>query len=135
MARTLVWNTLRVFDIRHDTAFKPGFQATFLQALGDGRLASRAVPASVYALLVLALLGVVAQLARGATVARAPWYLWAVPVLMVLPAIGVYGLARYRSPVDPFLVILAAIGLVSVYERLTARTRYGAAAGEPAHTA
>lgn len=120
-ARTLVWNTLRVFDVRHDTAFKPSFQATFLQALGDARLASRAVPASVYALLVLALLGAVAQLARGTAVRRAPWYLWAVPVLMVLPAIAVYGLARYRTPVDPFLAMLAGVGLVWAYDRVAAR--------------
>jgi 4-amino-4-deoxy-L-arabinose transferase-like glycosyltransferase len=121
VARTLVWNTLRILDIRHDTAFKLAFQANYLQALGDARLASRAVPASVYLLLALALLGVVAQIVRGTVVRRAPWYVWAVPILLVLPAVPVYGLARYRSPVDPFLAMLAAVGLVAAYERVLAR--------------
>ena len=133
VARTLVWNALRVFDIHHDAAFKLGFQANFLQAVGDARLASRAVPASVYLLLALALLGVMAQVMRGTSVRRAPWYVWAVPVLLVLPAIPVYGLARYRSPVDPFLVMLAAVGLVAAYERVTARrTQPGASAAATA---
>src|SRR5207244_1293216 len=47
VAGTLFWNTLRVFDIRHDTPFKTGFQGNFLQATGDARLASRLVPATV----------------------------------------------------------------------------------------
>ena len=133
VAGTLFWNTLRVFDVRHDSPFKINFQANFLQATGDARLASRLVPASVYAVLVLALVGIAAQAGLG-RVRRAPVWVWLFPVLMVLPAIAVYGLARYRAPIDPFLVMLAAVGAVAAYERLALRSSAGAApssAGTP----
>jgi 4-amino-4-deoxy-L-arabinose transferase-like glycosyltransferase len=122
VAKTLAWNTLRVFDIHHDGSFSPGFQAGYLQAIGDARLASPAVPISVYLVVALALLGAAAQ-AGLLRVRRAPAFVWLFPLLLVLPAIGVYGLSRYRSPVDPFLVMLAAVALVAVYDRVTARER------------
>jgi hypothetical protein len=126
VAGTLFWNTLRVFDIRHDTPFKTGFQANFLQATGDARLASWLVPAAVYVVLALAVAGI-------ATARRTPLFVWLFPVLLVLPAIAVYGLARYRAPIDPFLVMLAAVGAVAAYERLAARSAGGApsSAGTP----
>jgi len=32
---------------------------------------------------------------------RAPAFVWAFPVLLVLPAIAIYGQSRYRAPIDP----------------------------------
>ena len=78
-------------------------------------VSSRLVPASVYVVLALALAGI-------AGARRTPLFVWLFPVLMVLPAIAVYGLARYRTPIDPFLVMLAAVGAVAAYERLAARS-------------
>jgi 4-amino-4-deoxy-L-arabinose transferase-like glycosyltransferase len=55
-----------------------------------------------------------------------PWFLWLVPVVMIAAAAPVNGLPRYRVPADPFLLILAAIGLVWAWERLGAiRARRG----------
>jgi hypothetical protein len=65
-------------------------------------------------------LGAVAQ-ARWFRARRAPAFVWAVPVLMVLPALVVYGLARYRAPLDPFLVMLAALAIVGAFDRRRAR--------------
>jgi multiple sugar transport system permease protein len=48
---------------------------------------------------------------------EAPAFLWSIPVLLVLPAIGLWGLSRYRAPVDPFLVMVAAVGIVALVER------------------
>ena len=59
--------------------------------------------------------GIVAQVRRLAP--RAPPFVWAIPLLMVVPAIPVYGLPRYRAPVDPFLVMLAAVGASALWRR------------------
>jgi hypothetical protein len=42
---------------------------------------------------------------------------------MLVPGIAVYGIARYRVPADPFLVMLAAVGVVALVDRLRARPR------------
>ena len=41
---------------------------------------------------------------------RGPPWLWLVPVLLLLSAAAVVGEIRFRAPVDPFLVLLAALG-------------------------
>ncbi|MFL5886420.1 MAG: glycosyltransferase family 39 protein [Thermoleophilaceae bacterium] len=120
VVKTLVWNTLRVFDLHHDGSFKTGFQAGYLQAVGDARLASPLVPIAIYVVLALALVGAAGQAGLVRT-RRAPVFVWAFPVLLVVPAIAVFGLSRYRSPIDPFLAMLAAVALVAVFERVSVR--------------
>lgn len=113
---TMAWNVLRLGEVERNRSFEVSFQAQTIQAQGASRLASPVIPLSVYALLALAVLGVVAQLGLLPS-RRAPLFVWAVPVLLVLPALAVYGLARYRAPLDPFLVMLAAVGLVGLVDR------------------
>jgi hypothetical protein len=93
-----------------------------------------AVPASERAgLAVAAALGILGLLAilrsgwrdlpgggRAPLLPRGPLFLWLVPVLMILTAAPIAGLPRYRLPADPFLLILAAIGLVWLSDRLLA---------------
>lgn len=56
---------------------------------------------------------------------RGPWFLWLTPVVMLAATAVANGLPRYRVPADPFLLILAAIGLVWAWERLAAlRSRH-----------
>jgi 4-amino-4-deoxy-L-arabinose transferase-like glycosyltransferase len=45
---------------------------------------------------------------------RGPPWLWLVPVLLLLSATVVVGEVRFRAPVDPFLVLLAALGADAV---------------------
>jgi 4-amino-4-deoxy-L-arabinose transferase-like glycosyltransferase len=121
VAQTLLWNTLRVFDLQHDgVRYDLSFQAGYLQAIGDKRLASPVVPASVYLTVILALAGAILE-ALAPRGQRAPWFVWLFPVLMALPAIAVYGIPRYRSPIDPFAAMLAAVALVGLLDRLRAR--------------
>jgi 4-amino-4-deoxy-L-arabinose transferase-like glycosyltransferase len=64
----------------------------------------------------LALLGAVTHRAR-----RAPPYVWLVPVLMFLSVVFlVVETPRYRTPIDPFLVLLAAAALAAGWERARA---------------
>ena len=66
---------------------------------------------------VLALAGAFTPLAR-----RAPWFVWAFPALMYLSVVFlVIETPRYRTPLDPFIVLLAALALVTAGRRLARR--------------
>jgi 4-amino-4-deoxy-L-arabinose transferase-like glycosyltransferase len=66
---------------------------------------------------VLALAGVFTRAARGA-----PRWLWTVPALLWLSVAAINAeTPRFREPVDPFLILLAACGLAAALR--TARTR------------
>src|SRR5581483_9962135 len=67
-------------------------------------------------------------LALGAVFVRAvracPKWVWAVPLLLALSVVLVnVETPRFRAPVDPFLILLAAAGLASAAARLTDRLR------------
>jgi 4-amino-4-deoxy-L-arabinose transferase-like glycosyltransferase len=109
------WNTVRLFglgEIRlarnnlHDTDIP---LAPALLVINTGPL-----------LLVLALGGLLSRAAR-----RAPRWLWLVP-LCLLTSVFVTGFIRFRAPIDPFLVMLAALVLVEMgesFQRLRASYR------------
>jgi 4-amino-4-deoxy-L-arabinose transferase-like glycosyltransferase len=66
---------------------------------------------------VLAVAGAFTAAAR-----RAPWFVWAFPALMYLSVVFlVIETPRYRTPLDPFIVLLAALALVSGGRRLARR--------------
>jgi len=55
-------------------------------------------------------------------VRAAPKWVWGVPLLLALSVVLVnVETPRFRAPVDPFLILLAAAGLASLAARLTAR--------------
>jgi 4-amino-4-deoxy-L-arabinose transferase-like glycosyltransferase len=66
---------------------------------------------------VLAIAGAFTPLAR-----RAPWFVWAFPALMYASVVFlVIETPRYRTPLDPFIVLLAALALVTAGRRLARR--------------
>jgi MYXO-CTERM domain-containing protein len=66
----------------------------------------------------LALAGAWAARAR-----RAPWWVWAVPLLMYLSVVFlVVETPRYRSPIDPFVILLAALAVTAAVDRRRPRT-------------
>jgi 4-amino-4-deoxy-L-arabinose transferase-like glycosyltransferase len=70
-----------------------------------------------WAFAVLALAGAVTRLAR-----RPPAFVWAFPALMYLSVVFlVIETPRYRTPMDPFVVLLAALALVAAGARLARR--------------
>jgi 4-amino-4-deoxy-L-arabinose transferase-like glycosyltransferase len=63
---------------------------------------------------VLAFAGAFTRAAR-----RAPWFVWAFPALMYLSVVFlVIETPRYRTPLDPFIVLLAALAVVAFGRRL-----------------
>ena len=68
-------------------------------------------------LLVLAVCGAFTRAARGA-----PRWVWLVPVLLALSVVLVnVETPRFRAPIDPFLVMLAACAVAAAIARLAAR--------------
>jgi 4-amino-4-deoxy-L-arabinose transferase-like glycosyltransferase len=135
VVETIAWNTLRVFDVVHDdrprvteAGRRDATQTDSLenqwlgnlQALGVEPLVSPIIPGSLYLIVVLAIVGIGAQIGLLRS-PRAPPFVWSFPLLLVLPAVVVWGHQRYRAPVDPFLVMLAAVGIVALVEQMAQR--------------
>jgi 4-amino-4-deoxy-L-arabinose transferase-like glycosyltransferase len=74
---------------------------------------------SVFAFWLLAVLALAGMAIGGAR--RAPWAVWAVPLLIVLSTLPFAGLTRYRAPADPFLIMLAALALLAAWRRTRGR--------------
>jgi 4-amino-4-deoxy-L-arabinose transferase-like glycosyltransferase len=126
VATTSAWNLLRLFEISGGSVVDAEGQVVADRGIGSATPTSERSGLAI--VVILALLGVVAIVRsrpRGPhgppRIPRGPLFLWLVPILMILIAAPIAGLPRYRLPADPFLLILAAIGLVSAWDRLSAR--------------
>jgi 4-amino-4-deoxy-L-arabinose transferase-like glycosyltransferase len=101
--KVALWSALRLLDltgVRFERYIEPtwGFPAWLAET-------------SVYAFWVLgplAALGIATRRAR-----HAPWAFWLCPVVLLLSTVFVVGATRYRSPADPFFVMLAALALTT----------------------
>jgi apolipoprotein N-acyltransferase len=62
--------------------------------------------------LALAVAGAFTRAARGA-----PRWLWLMPVLMLASVVFVVGETRFRAPIDPFVVLLAAVAIAEFARR------------------
>jgi 4-amino-4-deoxy-L-arabinose transferase-like glycosyltransferase len=102
------WNTLRLIDVdpvaRVDLA---------------GELRSRALArVSFIGFGVLALLAFAGLFAR--RLRAGPWWLWLTPVLLWLGTVPfAVNFDRFRAPIDPFLILLAALAVTAVAERVS----------------
>jgi hypothetical protein len=81
----------------------------------DRRWADRGVTC-FWVFAALALAGAFTAAAR-----RVPWFVWAFPALMYLSVVFlVIETPRYRTPLDPFIVLLAALAVAAAVRRLRA---------------
>jgi hypothetical protein len=122
VVETMAWNVPRLLELVRRDRFEPTFAALEVQAAGVGRIDSPVLLlGSLYLVILLALLGVGTQvgLLPGP---RVPGFVWGVALLLALPALAIYGLPRYRAPLDPFLLLLAALGCAATVDRATRRS-------------
>jgi 4-amino-4-deoxy-L-arabinose transferase-like glycosyltransferase len=119
VAQVLWWSSLRLLDLSgiHYERWLVSFEAYPLQL----------AVVSVYAFWILAVLGLLGALTSSAR--RAPLALWACPVVVCLITLPIQGSTRYRSPADPFIVMLAVLGLLAASEAI--RTRIARRARRP----
>jgi 4-amino-4-deoxy-L-arabinose transferase-like glycosyltransferase len=111
VAKDLWWNTLRLLNLTgtHFERWAARYEAypKWLASL------------SVYAFWALGLLALAGALTAAAR--RAPPALWGCPLVVYLSTVLLEGATRYRSPADPFIIMLAALAPLSAWELLRAR--------------
>lgn len=120
MLTAAAWNTVRMFHLG-----ELDFGVANLRDTGIPKIPAWLEVSGFYMLGLLALVGLSTRRVR-----RAPWWLWLVPVLLA-STVFVTGFIRFRSGIDPFLVLLAALGVVHMLDRRTARSERRTAAGPP----
>lgn len=111
--KTAYWSTRRLLGLSG-----PGFERTLAPYEGYPRWLAGV---SVYAFWLLAALAIAGACTAAAR--RVPRALWACPALMFLASVPFDGSARYRSPADPFVLMLAALALLAVAGRWIDRAR------------
>jgi 4-amino-4-deoxy-L-arabinose transferase-like glycosyltransferase len=112
VAQVAFWTTVRAFDLDGlDWARHTASTVSIDRAWADR---------GVHCFWLFAVLAVAGALTRAAR--RAPWFVWAFPVLMYLSVVFlVIETPRYRTPMDPFIVVLAALALVAAGRRVARR--------------
>lgn len=105
-------NTLRLLELEGSWAWKISAAAIGLN-LGLARYGVL----SFYLLLIVAIAGLRTQAVR-----RVPRWLWGVPLVMWLSVVFINAeTPRFREPLDPFLILLAATALAAALDRLSGR--------------
>jgi hypothetical protein len=105
-------NTLRMFELEGSYAWRQSARALDLD-LNVARL-------GVFSLWIVAALALVGVFTR--RVRRAPRWLWLVPVLWWLSIVFInVETPRFREPIDPFFIMLAACAVTAAARRLESR--------------
>ena len=117
-------NTRRLLELESSLAWRA---STY--NIGIARSAARVGVLGFWIVALVAAFGAVTAAAR-----RAPRWLWATPVLLYLSVVFVNAeTPRFRAPIDPFLIMLAACAVAAAVARarawLTARSDRGAPVG------
>lgn len=126
IAEVFAWNLARMFELADGSVVSTGGRILDQRGIGSADPAAERVGLAIVAM--LALLGAIA-LARSKPrsagqpprIPRGPLFLWAIPILMIVATAFLNGLPRDRLPADPFLLILAAIGLAWLWDSLRQR--------------
>jgi 4-amino-4-deoxy-L-arabinose transferase-like glycosyltransferase len=106
------WNTLRLLDADRTARSE-------LASVLHSRTLARASFAGFGVLALLALAGLLAPRTRAA-----PRWLWLVPVLLWASTVPfAVNFDRFRAPLDPFLILLAAVALTAAGERVAQMAR------------
>jgi 4-amino-4-deoxy-L-arabinose transferase-like glycosyltransferase len=122
VAKATGWNLLRLFEVVGGSVVD--LDGTPVEIRGVGSADPLAERIGLGIAIVLAAIGILAIFLTWRHGERSvrpippgPLFLWLVPVLLLLVSAPINGLPRQRTPVDPFILILAAIGLRWLWDR------------------
>ena len=111
-------NTLRMFEIEGTYAWHASARAIGLKTTVAGE--------AIVGFWIVCLVAIAGAFTR--RVRRAPWWLWLMPVLWWLSIVPVnVETPRFREPIDPFLILLAACAIATAVARLAGRSGLGGA--------
>lgn len=114
VGKAVFWNFLRMFELADGSVV--GFYGEGVTTRGIGSATPPGERIGLTIATALAVVGLVAiwRSRRPQSPERPlPWgplFLWLVPILLLLVSVPINGLPRQRTPIDPFLLILAGIG-------------------------
>src|SRR5581483_3360884 len=111
--RTAYFTFLRLFSLSG-----PGFERYVARFEAYPPWLAVASMYAFWAALGLAIAGAFTVEAR-----RAPAALWWIPAVIVLTCLFFEGSTRYRAPADPYILVLSALGLIALAERVRGRPR------------
>jgi hypothetical protein len=115
-----VWlDSLRMLDLGVNHGFTT---TTAYQEMGLPHGLWTVTSLSAQLLALVTLIGLVLALFGRIRLDAGPWWLWSLPILAVLATVVTSGTPRYRTPADPFLILLAVLAVRGVV-----RSRYAAA--------
>jgi 4-amino-4-deoxy-L-arabinose transferase-like glycosyltransferase len=112
-----VRNLLRTFDL---AGYLDSARIADRDQLGIGARTAGAIKWTTFALDLLSIAGIVVLLARPRD-ERGPWFIWLIPVLMIVAAVWLIGSTRYRIPAYPFMILLGALAIEAAWLRLRQR--------------
>jgi 4-amino-4-deoxy-L-arabinose transferase-like glycosyltransferase len=125
VAEASSWNLLRMFEVVGGSVVELNGEVITTRGIGSADPLAERIGLGIAAL--FAIQGIYAIVCRrrrdavgGLPTPRGPLFLWLVPVFLILVSVPVNGLPRLRTPVDPFILILAAIGASWLWERFAA---------------
>ena len=126
VAEAATWNLLRLFEIEGGSVVNLRGAAVYDRGIGSALpLAERiglGIAVALAAVGIFAMLGPWSRDVNGKRpVPRGPLFLWLVPAAIAAATLPIAGLPRYRLPVNPFILMLAGIGLLALWDRLPAR--------------
>jgi 4-amino-4-deoxy-L-arabinose transferase-like glycosyltransferase len=104
IAKTLYWNVRRLFDL------SPGFERWFAAAESYPPWLAVLSAYAFWVVLALAAAGMLSARVRGG-VRRVSIWVWLCPVLLILVSLPLEESTRYRSPADPFLLVIAGLAV------------------------
>jgi 4-amino-4-deoxy-L-arabinose transferase-like glycosyltransferase len=110
----VVHNTLRLFGLRDPV----GLERSSAPVVGEPQGLAQAGVYAFWALALVAIGGAFTPAAR-----RLPAFVWAIVALLVASVVFVGGSARYRAPLEPIFILLAALAVDWVYGRLKPATK------------
>lgn len=125
VAEVFAWNLLRLFEVTGGSVVDK--RGRSVDDRGIGSATPSVERAGLVLVVLLALAGTLAlifsrpvragKLGGPTGPPRGPLFLWLLPILIVVMTAFLNGLPRDRLPADPFLLILAAIGLTVLWDR------------------
>jgi 4-amino-4-deoxy-L-arabinose transferase-like glycosyltransferase len=122
VAEVTGWNLLRMFEVTGGSVVGIHGEEVNVRGIGSAAPLSERVGLGIaIPLAILGIYGIVRLRRRGVSVRRmprGPLFLWLVPILLILVSIPINGLPRQRTPIDPFILILTAIGVAWLLDRL-----------------
>jgi 4-amino-4-deoxy-L-arabinose transferase-like glycosyltransferase len=130
VAEVFAWNLGRMFELTGGSVVDGHGQAIDDRGIGSATPAAERV--GILAACLLALVGAIAIVWSRSTAASRPGgrpaiptgpaFFWALPILILSMTALINGLPRDRLPADPFLLILAAIGLAWLADQVSRPT-------------